>query len=165
MREFLNNEDGNLTVSFSLLTPFIIFYFLWIVSTWQAQYIQLQTKAVLDFATLGGTTTGISLKDSTAGVAACAIPVKGGEYDTNEYGSDVALELLDVNSRNTLPSSVAEQIMNQSKNYWESDREINLQNAGIMHLRIENIKYRSLVPVLFNHWNLTIESSARCQPK
>lgn len=164
--EFLNNEDGNLTVSFSLLTPFIIFYFLWIVSTWQVRYIQLQTKAVLDFAVLGGATTGIAEKNSTSSVAACTIPLAGGPYGAyNQYGSDVSTELIRVNATNTLPSSVAQQVIRQTRNYWESDKEQSYQTGGIMHLRIENIKYRSLVPVLFNNWNLTIESSARCQPK
>ena len=60
MKAFYRNQDGNVTIAFSLLTPFIIFYFLWVVSSWQAMYIQLQTKAVIDFATLGGATTGVA---------------------------------------------------------------------------------------------------------
>lgn len=168
MKAFYRNQDGNVTIAFSLLTPFIIFYFLWVVSSWQAMYIQLQTKAVLDFATLGGATTGVAERTSVSDIqAACYIPVVGGDYGDNvkEYGADVATQLLEENAYNTLPKSVAKQIVQQAKGFWLSEDEINYQNGGLMHFKVTNIKYRSLVPLLVKNWNFTIESTAKCQPR
>lgn len=166
MKKFIMNENGNMTVSFSLLTPFIIFYFLWVVSTWQANYIQLQIKSVLDLATLGGASTGISEKAGSS-IGGSYIPIVGGDYgsEVSEYGADVAKHLLEMNAYNTLPKSVADQLVSQTKDFWSSKEEIDYQNAGIMHVKVENIKYRTLVPVLTENWNFTIESSAVCQLK
>ena len=166
MRGFFSDENGNMTVSFSLITPFIIFYFLWVVSTWQAMYIQMQTKAVIDIALLGGATTGVAIKQGNTASAGSYIPIVGGEYGAyNEYGSDVATNLIRDNAYSTLPKSLADQLVKQTKGYWQDATEINYQLGGIMHFKAENIKYRSLVPVLFSNWNFTIESTARCQPK
>lgn len=168
MKAFMNNEEGNITVAFSLLTPFIIFYFLWVVSTWQAMYIQMQTKAVIDFALLGGASTGVTVKsEASDSLASSYIPVRGGNYESEvkEYGADVAKELLEINAYQTLPESVAKQLVNVSKNYWDTPDEVQLQNGGYMHMRVSNLKYRSLVPVLVNNWTFTIESTAQCQPK
>lgn len=166
MKDFLNNEDGDITVSFSLLMPFVIFYFLWVVSSWQARYIQLQTKAVLDFAVLGGATSGIAEKsDVSSSQASCYIPVKDiSDTSVNEYGSDIAEELVMINAKNTLPASVAEQLIEKTHNYWDSDVEIQYQLGGIMHLKVQNIQYRHLIPG-FGSWNFEIESTAKCDPK
>ena len=86
------------------------------------------------------------------------------EY-VKEYGADVAIQLLEENAYNTLPESVAKQIVQQAKGFWLSDDEINYQNGGLMHFKVTNIKYRSLVPLLVKNWNFTIESTAKCQPR
>ena len=163
MKDFLKNDEGNVTVAFSLLVPLLLFYFLWIVSTWQARYVQLQTKAVIDFAVLGGATTGIAL-ETNGSYSGTYIPIYGDEYGAyNEYGSDVATELLSTNAYNTLPKSVADQLVDQARGYWQTADEIFYQQGGYMHFRAEDIKYRSLLPVLVDNWNFTIESTARCQ--
>ena len=69
------------------------------------------------------------------------------------------------NAYNTLPESVAKQIVQQAKGFWLSEDEINYQNGGLMHFKVTNIKYRSLVPLLVKNWNFTIESTAKCQPR
>ena len=165
MKEFINDNEGNVTVAFSLITPLLLFYFLWVVSTWQARYVQMQTKAVIDLAVLGGATTGVAI-ETNGNYSGTYIPIYGDEYGAyNEYGSDVATQLLSTNAYNTLPKSVADQIMNQARGYRETADEIFYQQGGYMHFKVENIKYRSLLPVLVDNWNFTMESTARCQPK
>lgn len=167
MKIFLEEENGSITVAFSLLTPFIIFYFLWIVSSWQARYIQVQTKAVIDFAVLGGATTGVVEKSNISNSLASAyIPIVGGIYtDVSEYGSEVTIALLKENAYETLPEDVAKQICEQAENFWTTPEELSLQNSGLMHFKVTNIKYRSLVPLLVDNWNFTIESTAQVQVK
>lgn len=165
MKSFLKDDEGSITVAFSLITPLLLFYFLWIVSTWQARYIQMQTKAVIDFAVLGGATTGIAI-ETNGNYSGTYIPIYGDEYGLyNEYGSDVAMGLLRENAYNTLPKSVADQIMQQANGYWKTANEIFYQQGGYMHFKVEDIKYRSLVPILVQNWTFTIESTARCQPR
>ena len=164
MRSFLMNEEGNLTVPFSILTPLILFYFMWTVSTWQARYIQLQTKAVIDFALLGGASTGVVEKYDNLNNPSYYIPVRNTTESSEEYGADVAYNLLCENAQKTLPSDVANQLINMGRGYWDSEDEILLQLSGIMHFKAENIKYRTLVPAIVANWTFTIESTARCIP-
>lgn len=160
---FSCDNKGNITVMFVILLPVILWCLFFFESKMQARWVYVQTQSILDFATLGGAQTG-QVETVAGGTEdyVCSIP-----YDTSnptQSGQHVTEYLLRENVQ-TLPDYVAESILTELDNgRIEGLTDYDIQRAGFMRLRV-NFKYTPRIPVLFNQYSLTVESTSKCTVK
>lgn len=159
IKEFLLDDDGNVTVGLSIIFPILILFMLFTEQQWQAHYIRVETQAILDFATLGAAETGEA--KTTQGQAYCVIP-----YDESNqlYSGNHVSKYLIKENMHVLPTQMQEQLLNEmAGNKMEGLANWELQQTGYMNLEV-NLRYRVPLNLFYSQYTFHIESTSRCQP-
>lgn len=158
IRNFITNEDGDVTIMFALLIPVLLYVTVYFENVMQARYVLNQTQTVLDLATKGGAATGEAVFSN--GDTFCTIPYSPSNPEFS--GDHVAKKLLKENM-DTLPEYVQASIMEQlNTNKVIGFNDPDLRAGGYVELKV-NFKYRPDTPLLFNQFRFTVSSTAKCQ--
>lgn len=157
--EFLQDEDGDVSVMFAILVPVLLWVMVFFENTMQARYIYTQTQVVLDLATKAGAMTGEAVESN--GAVFCTIP-----YDASnpEFSGDHVAEKMLKTNLNTLPDYVQASILNEFENHHIIGfNDPDLRAGGIVEMKV-TFRYRPDTPLFFKNYKMTVSSTAKCQP-